>query len=91
MDFRLLDDRCPKCDHVLDAATPAVGPSRKPRPGDLSVCLNCANLLTFKADLLVRTLTLDELERIDPRTALLLLEARARVFLLQELRRKGLI
>lgn len=43
--------RCPYCDYELDTATNADGSGAKPRAGDLTVCLSCAQVLEFDASL----------------------------------------
>ena len=45
--------RCPYCDILLDAATPAEGDA-VPEPGDLSVCIKCASPLVFDDKLILR-------------------------------------
>jgi hypothetical protein len=44
---------CPWCDHRLAAASHVSEPVR-PSPGDLSVCISCAQLLVFDAQLKLR-------------------------------------
>jgi hypothetical protein len=41
---------CPKCMVMLDAATNASG-HNAPVPGDFTVCINCAAILTFDTDM----------------------------------------
>jgi len=45
--------RCPYCDTLLDAASPAKGDA-VPEPGDASVCIKCASPLVFDKDLRLR-------------------------------------
>lgn len=52
--------RCPYCDTLLDAATPAEGDA-VPEPGDLSVCIKCASPLVFDGHLRLRKPYLGEL------------------------------
>jgi len=47
---------CPKCDHPFEAATSTTG-QRAPQAGDLSVCIECGNLMTFTANRTRRALT----------------------------------
>jgi hypothetical protein len=51
---------CPWCDHKLDGYT-AVGGARGddpvPREGDFSLCVNCRQVLVFRADQTVRKCT----------------------------------
>ena len=44
------EDACPICFYKLDAATCVDGNAR-PKPGDLTVCINCAELLVFDESL----------------------------------------
>lgn len=52
---------CPTCSYRVDSATSA-GHRRPPKPGDVSVCLNCAAANIFTADLTLRSATMDEQE-----------------------------
>ena len=40
--------KCPKCGHILDAATSLENAS--PKPGDVTICVGCGNLLEFLKD-----------------------------------------
>lgn len=64
MDARLPESRCPKCNQLLDAATSTEG-DHHPSPGDISVCINCAEVLTFDEDLLLQPAS--RKHRRDPR------------------------
>lgn len=50
---------CPCCGYKLSAATPVEG-THNPRPGDVSVCLNCGHMLQFTDNLSVKSVTEDE-------------------------------
>lgn len=52
---------CPFCDAYLDSAT-ELGSKRRPSPGDLSVCLYCAEVLIFGATKNLRKPHVFELE-----------------------------
>jgi hypothetical protein len=59
---------CPECKYAIDAATAAFSHAR-PKPGDVTVCLNCAAILEFADDLTVQRtdttkLPLDVLEQL---------------------------
>lgn len=57
--------KCPWCAAPLDAATDPSGEDVVPRPGDLTICLHCTNVLHFDAQLVpqrVDQATLDALE-----------------------------
>jgi hypothetical protein len=58
--FRLPPDHCPSCGALIDAATDVEGPHR-PEPGDNSICLYCASLLRYGADLRLELATLSEI------------------------------
>lgn len=79
--------RCPYCDKPLDAAS---APGRGPKRGDVSVCIFCAGVMQFDAELrLVRlsSAELREINRDNPRLAAQLVLMR---FAVRELdRRQG--
>lgn len=54
METRLAVDHCPKCGHILDAATGATDDKAVPRGGDVTLCIKCGEILTFTKDLKVR-------------------------------------
>lgn len=43
----LTPTKCPSCGYKLDAATCPDDESKRPQPGDLSVCFNCTAILSF--------------------------------------------
>lgn len=49
---------CTNCKRMLDAASKN---PRKPRPGDMTICLYCGHLMTFGKRLVLREPTDDEL------------------------------
>lgn len=52
---RVPESNCPICGHVMDAVSDFETASA-PSEGDLSVCMECAAVLTFNADLTLRIL-----------------------------------
>ncbi len=56
--------RCPWCHHELDAAIAAdpAEPDVAPSPGDVSVCISCAQILVFAEDLTLRASMPGEIE-----------------------------
>lgn len=46
--------QCPQCKAPMDSATSASGGSHKPRKDDVSICLKCAAVLLYNADLTLR-------------------------------------
>lgn len=54
---------CPACGYASDVASNLPGGGHaEPRPGDLSICLNCAALSAFRLDLSLRLLSQRELQ-----------------------------
>lgn len=51
---------CTVCGHKLDAATLPVGIGR-PRPGDFTCCIECAELYVFNPDMTIHAATVMEL------------------------------
>lgn len=63
---RLPLSHCLRCGNKLDAASSGEGDEELPAEGDLSLCIYCGHLATYKADLTLRLLSdaeLDELMR----------------------------
>lgn len=63
--------RCPACMKQLDGATDLLG-SRRPQPGDLSICAYCLVWLRFNDDLTLCLLTPRDIESLDDDTKQLL-------------------
>lgn len=59
---------CPSCGYHLDAVTDPLGRA-KPRPGDMSVCLNCATPLVFDVPPSLHVMTDEELARLSEEEA----------------------
>lgn len=56
LDFDVPASMCPACGYIVDAAlnaTPERGGNHGPKVGDLSVCMNCGEVLMFKRGLQV--------------------------------------
>ena len=66
---------CPNCQTPMNAATG----DGHPKEGDFSLCIECAALLTYRADLTVRPTTRAELLRLDPRDRMQLAITRLRI------------
>ena len=43
---------CPFCFQVIDAVSPAENAHIVPKPGDFTLCIYCAAILTFDADMM---------------------------------------
>lgn len=50
----LIESHCPACNYKLTGATVAHGDDNAPKAGDMSVCLNCGQVLTYQDDLSLR-------------------------------------
>jgi hypothetical protein len=72
--------KCPECGHLLDAAF-AIGSDARPRPNDLSVCIQCGEILCFNADLTLRRSTVQERSELPPQalTAVAFIAMRGRL------------
>lgn len=68
-------DRCPVCAHPFDDATDAFGNAR-PKPGDLSLCIQCGSFLEFRFDLTVRELSLQAVSELPDSTRIQLQRVR---------------
>jgi hypothetical protein len=53
------DTVCPKCNEVMDALTTFEDDST-PSKGDISICINCLQILQFDSDLKLKIVTDDE-------------------------------
>jgi hypothetical protein len=70
---------CLDCGKVLVTAACIDGDAR-PRPGDITICLNCGHLMAFGEGLRVRSLTDAEIVDVaGDRTVVVALQARAAI------------
>ena len=60
-EYATIPSQCPYCEHLLDAAR-GITTDRDPRHGDWTVCIQCARILLFDADVRVRKPFPGELE-----------------------------
>jgi hypothetical protein len=51
---------CPSCGYRSDRAASTTGKHATPAPGDLSICIGCAEVTEFNPDMTQRTLTPEE-------------------------------
>jgi len=58
-DYQIKKNICTICGHDLDGATQING-NNMPKPGDVSICVGCANIAIFDDDLKLRQPNLDE-------------------------------
>ena len=59
-EFRTKPDRCLNCGHLIDGAL-AVGHENGPRPGDVTICIDCGHIMAFGGNLRMRSLTDEEM------------------------------
>ena len=57
---------CPKCKMILNGATHLQDVEKSPRPGDVTVCVVCAEVLVFDDDLMLRRPLVGEIDENDP-------------------------
>lgn len=62
--YKLVESHCPQCDYKLDAATIARGADHIPELGDYSICINCGQVLIYRADLTLRQATAPEISEL---------------------------
>lgn len=55
--------RCLECGHDFDRASDVIA-KNKPTPGDVSLCIECANIAMFDDDLTLRSITEREIARL---------------------------
>jgi hypothetical protein len=60
MDTAMPASHCPNCYYAYDCATDFRGQAVVPKPGDVSICLNCGAANVFADDLTVRSPTEEE-------------------------------
>lgn len=55
--------KCPLCGYEMDCVTCVDTPDQAPRPGDLTICIKCGEVLVFTEELGLRIPTKEEYER----------------------------
>lgn len=48
---RVKESPCPNCEKVLDEASDPTGLRPKPEPGDITICIYCAQVCEFDSEL----------------------------------------
>ena len=56
---------CPTCGYVMDDATCVTDASKRPKPGDVSVCMRCGEILAFSGTLNLSIAGVDHLLALD--------------------------
>lgn len=69
---------CPSCGHRLNAATPVTAIS-KPQPGDLSLCINCAQFLRYTDSMTLEIFPEEDLLKLSIDECLDLFDMRSRL------------
>jgi len=57
---RLKPQMCVECGLLFNASSPTHGPRNLPKPGNVSLCLNCGHLALFDDNLMLREPTTEE-------------------------------
>jgi len=70
---------CPFCGAKLDRATCAENDHSEPTPGDLSICMYCAEVLEFNADMQLKQASLSTLLELDQKQHALIDKAVQRI------------
>jgi hypothetical protein len=81
-DYEMPNQPCPRCGYPLDMAGsfPDDGSGeRPPEPGDSTVCIGCAALLTFDAEMHLCEFTAEQLEALPIDDLMMLMQVRAMV------------
>lgn len=63
---------CPDCGRPNDALTDANAGGATPKPGDITICIQCAHFGIINPDMTIRSMTTEELDALPRDTALLL-------------------
>ncbi len=63
---------CPSCGYKIEEATFIGKKTKKPKPGDFSLCFKCGEILCFKPDLTVRAAELNDLVNLSPENSAML-------------------
>lgn len=75
---RVPNQACPTCGQAFDRDT-GVNREDAPKPGDVSVCSGCAQILVYDDAMLVRKMSHEEIERLPTADMNLLTETRVAI------------
>lgn len=73
------EDHCPACNYLCDSASALNEPHSTPNPGDVSICLNCGELLEFSSDMALIEIRKETLSELEPKQLQELYNARAHI------------
>lgn len=59
-----LEDKCPGCFYRVDRATDALYGVNQPKPGDVTLCLNCGEPFVYSDNLQMRHMTDEERDEV---------------------------
>ena len=62
--YHVPESRCTACGHFLDRAGGVDNNDRKPKPGDVSICIECGHIMVFGDDMQLRDPTGEEMYEI---------------------------
>ncbi len=83
--YRHVSTTCPRCKMRLNATVDPKGRGM-PRPGDLTICVQCGEILKFDNRLRLRPVTAEQIESLPKATAEELLEQQERFRAIRERR-----
>lgn len=66
MSERLPLSHCTQCDAELDGGYDSSGEGSVPKEADISVCINCGNVMVYRADQTLRKMTAKEWATLEP-------------------------
>lgn len=58
--IRHIDQFCPYCNTLLNATTSINNKKNNPKPGDFSICINCAEVIRFDQNLKLKKSSIEE-------------------------------
>lgn len=62
---KVKETKCPVCSHEFDSASGVSKPEAIPKPGDLSICIECTAFLRYDDAMDMRLLTAEEIVDLD--------------------------
>lgn len=79
MSTTLDSDKCPHCGYELNACSNPDDLESKeiPKKGDISICINCAKILTFDKDLKLQPCPEEKINSLDEDTLKIIVKTKA--------------